>query len=97
MSLSLSCQCHCHLLFPALGLGPLPTHRRVEGLHGQRWVYITCVGVNVGLLSPGIRPRVLDSRLDIHHLDWQVVELLLRWHSVAVQAVLAYYVGVQVW
>lgn len=69
----------------------LPTHRRVQSLHGQgrRWRVDVAVGINVRLLGPRVGAGVLHSRLDVHHLDGQVVELLLRRNAVSVQAVLA--------
>lgn len=56
---------------------------------GRRWGVDVTVGVDVRLLGPGVGPRVLHGWLDVHHLDGQVVELLLRRHAVAIQAVLA--------
>lgn len=69
----------------------LPTHRGVQSLHGEgrRWRVDVAVGVDVRLLGPRVGARVLHSWLDIHHLDGQVVELLLWRHAVPVQAVLA--------
>lgn len=54
------------------------------------------VSIDVRLLSPWVGARVLDPGLHVHHLDGQVVELLLRRHPVAVEAVLADDVRVEV-
>lgn len=56
---------------------------------GRRRGVDIAVGVHVGLLRSRVGPRVLHGGLDVHHLDGQVVELLLRRHAVPVQAVLA--------
>lgn len=56
---------------------------------GRRWWVDVAVGVDVRLLGPRVRARILHSRLDVHHLDGQVVELLLRRHAIPVETVLA--------